>query len=56
MIANEAIGKLIRFYNGDVDTEDTVHALTDLLEGVAYHRANIEKIEQPELDFKEDAR
>lgn len=56
MIASEAMRKLLRFYNGEADSGDTVNALTDLLEGVAWHRMNIEKMDQPELSFQEDAK
>lgn len=48
-VSNEAIAKLIRFYKGEADSEETLSALTHLLEGVATHRANVEKSSQPEL-------
>lgn len=50
-ISTEAIGKLIRFYSGDADLEETETALTNTLKAMAQHRVNIHKAEQPELEL-----
>lgn len=50
-IIAEAIGKLIRFYNGDAGQADTEAGLTEVLQGVAWHRENVHKAEQPELEL-----
>lgn len=50
-VVTDAMGKLIRFYNGEVGIEETESGLTAVLKGVAWHRENISKSEQPELDL-----
>lgn len=50
-VVNDAIGTLIRFYNGDAEQAATEAGLTEILLGVAWHRENVHKAEQPELDL-----
>lgn len=44
-----AVGLLIRFYEGTASAEDTLAALTDALNGLAWHRVNVAKAQAPEL-------
>ncbi|NOY61760.1 MAG: hypothetical protein GXP10_01180 [Gammaproteobacteria bacterium] len=48
---NSAVGELIKFYNGSAESRITIAALTCAMEGMAWHRVNVEKHHQPELDF-----
>ena len=48
----EAVAKLIRFYHDDLgDAEDTREYLTNALQGLAWHRENVDKLDMPELDL-----
>lgn len=51
--AADAVALLARCYRGDAEADDTVAALTRLLEGAAWHRENITKAGAPELDLFE---
>ncbi len=48
---NDAISLLTRFYKGEADMQDTLSALTNTIESIAFHRENIQKDHAPELDF-----
>lgn len=45
------VGLLIRFYEGAAGSDATVSALVEAMAGLAWHRENIEKHSQPELDL-----
>ncbi|MEW6314745.1 MAG: hypothetical protein AB1513_12035 [Pseudomonadota bacterium] len=42
---------LMAFYQGQAGAEETIGALTSLMEDVAWHRGNVEKHLTPEFDF-----
>lgn len=46
-----AVGVLIKFYRGEVTTEQASGALTVAMEDLGWHRANVLKSQSPELDF-----
>lgn len=48
---NEAVGALLQFYSGKVDQAEVLARLTSGLEGLAFHRENVKKFDQPELQF-----
>lgn len=48
---NEAVGALLGFARGELDRDTTLGRLSAGLESLAWHRANIEKSDQPELEF-----
>lgn len=48
---NEAVGALLQFYSGKTDQADVLARLTAGLEGLAFHRENVKKFDQPELQF-----
>lgn len=50
---NDAVGALLQFYAGKVEQPDVIARLTAGLEGLAFHRENIKKYEQPELQFND---
>ena len=50
-ITNDAVGALIAFASGTCDAEQTIAAITTAMEGLAWHRANVEKHQQPELEL-----
>lgn len=49
---SEAFTLLVNFYEGKADQEETLFALTRTMEQIAWHRENVQKHEQPELDFE----
>lgn len=51
---NDALGLLLKFRHGDQNTDETIAAITTVLQDLAWHRGNVEKSAQPELDFEED--
>ena len=49
----ETTGALLRFYGGQADANETLGDVQQALEALAWHRGNVEKHAQPELDFEE---
>jgi hypothetical protein len=49
----ETTGALLRFYGGQADADETLGEVQLALEALAWHRGNVEKHAQPELDFEE---
>ena len=54
LAANKAVGALMEFYGGSRDAEETLGALTGLMEDLAWHRGEVEKHTQPELALFEE--
>ena len=52
-LLNTAVGQLLQFYGGKAEASDTLSAIQQAMEGLAWHRGNVEKHAQPELDFQE---
>lgn len=50
-LLNEAIGALLQFYAGKAEQADVQARVTAALEGLAFHRENVRKHSQPELEF-----
>lgn len=50
-VLNDAPGALLDLRGGRITRDDCVGALTSGIESLAWHRANVEKSEQPELEF-----
>lgn len=48
---NVAVGALLDFIDGKADREQCMGKLSTGLESLAWHRANVEKTEQPELEL-----
>lgn len=48
---SEVITLLLSFYQHERDVESAIGALTHLMEGLAWHRGNVERHRQPELEF-----
>lgn len=46
-----AMNLLTNFFAGKAEVEETMGALTELMQRVAWHRGNVEKARQPELDL-----
>lgn len=46
---SEAMGLLIRFYQGQSAAEDTITALNHVMGGIAWHSENVSKSQAPEL-------
>ena len=53
-LLNTAVGQLLQFYGGKSPAADTLAAIQQAMEGLAWHRRNVEKHSQPELDFQEE--
>ena len=54
-VISESVTKLIRFYRGEADQLETEDALTGVLNSVAWHRVNVHKTDQPELNLGEQS-
>lgn len=52
-LLNTAVGQLLQFYGGKAEAPDTLTAIQQAMEGLAWHRGNVEKHAQPEFDFQE---
>lgn len=50
-LLNAAVGSLIKFYGGKAEAKETLASIMGAMEGLALHRENIAKAEQPELDM-----
>lgn len=48
---NDAVGALLQFYAGKEEQAAVLARITAGLEGLAFHRENVKKYEQPELEF-----
>lgn len=48
---NSAVGALLSFAAGKTDEADTITAVTKAMEGLAWHRENVARVAQPELDL-----
>ena len=48
---NGAVGALLGYMSGDTDRDTTLGKLGAGLEGLAWHRENVRKSAQPELDL-----
>lgn len=53
-VLNESIGALLKFYSDKQDADATLAAIQSALEGLVYHKGNVEKYRQPELPFDEE--
>jgi type 1 glutamine amidotransferase len=51
---NTAVGKLIQFHGGKADAADVLAAILQGMEGLAWHKGNVEKHLQPEFLFNEE--
>jgi len=49
---SESIGLLLKFYDGKSEIDQTLAALTDVMEKLAWHQGNVERYHQPELEFE----
>lgn len=50
-VLHEAMGALMRFYAQEQEAEDTLAAVQRGLESLAWHRGNVQKHSQPELEL-----
>jgi hypothetical protein len=51
-VLNDAVGALLQFYAGKIEQGEVLARLTAALEGMAFHRENVKKFDQPELDLQ----
>lgn len=54
-ITHDAIGALIGFSEGRVDAEETMATLLHAMGALAWHRENVRKTSQPELELEGEA-
>lgn len=52
-VLHDTVGQLLQFYAGKTEAGDTLAAVGKAMEGLAWHRGNVEKHGQPELEFQE---
>ena len=48
----DAVGALLSFYSGKTPAEDVLARITAGMEGLAFHRENVRKFDQPELELQ----
>lgn len=48
---HNAVGNLMSFYAGDKEIEQTLAAITQGMESLAWHRGNVEQHNQPQLEL-----
>lgn len=53
-LLHNAAGKLLQFYAKRADAVTTLAAIQQGMEGLAWHKGNVEKHLQPEFEFSED--
>ncbi|GGX96665.1 hypothetical protein GCM10007160_25360 [Litchfieldella qijiaojingensis] len=47
----DAVGLLLRYYDGQIEAEDTLGALFTAMEQLAWHQGTVQRRQQPEFDF-----
>ncbi|MEG1971141.1 MAG: hypothetical protein RR101_13605 [Burkholderiaceae bacterium] len=52
-LLNTAVGELLAFYSGKADAAAALGAIQSAMEGLAWHRGNVERHAAPELNFEE---
>lgn len=53
-LLNTAVGQLLQFHSGKADAADALAAIQQGMEGLAWHKGNVEKHLQPEFEFTEE--
>lgn len=53
-LLNIAVGNLLRFYDGRAESAEALASIQQAMEGLAWHKVNVEKHNQPELEFSEE--
>ena len=53
-VLHTAAGQLLQFYNGKAEASAVLAAIQQGMEGLAWHKGNIEKHLQPEFEFTEE--
>lgn len=53
-LLHSAAGTLLKFYANKADVPSTLAAIQQGMEGLAWHKGNVEKHLQPEFEFTED--
>ncbi|MDF0606654.1 hypothetical protein HZU77_013470 [Neisseriaceae bacterium TC5R-5] len=48
---NQSVGLLLAFSTGKAEAADTLASIQQAMEGLAWHRSNVEKNRQPELEL-----
>ena len=53
-VLNDAAGQLLQFYAGKAEAGSVLAAIQSGMEGLAWHKGNVEKHQQPEFQFSEE--
>lgn len=53
-LLNTAVGQLLQFHSGKAEAADALAAIQQGMEGLAWHKGNVEKHLQPEFEFNEE--
>ncbi|HAF44685.1 MAG TPA: hypothetical protein DCK83_07035 [Gallionellaceae bacterium] len=53
-LLNTAVGQLLQFHSGKAQADDALAAIQQGMEGLAWHKGNVEKHLQPEFQFTEE--
>ena len=52
-VLHTAAGQLLQFYSGKAEADAVLAAIQQGMEGLAWHKGNVEKHLQPEFEFNE---
>jgi hypothetical protein len=52
-LLNTAAGQLLQFYSGKAEPEAVLAGIQQAMEGLAWHKGNVQKHQQPEFQFSE---
>ena len=50
-LLNTAVGNLLKFYDQRTDADAALAGIQQAMEGLAWHKGNVEKHDQPEFEF-----
>lgn len=53
-LLHTAVGNLLKFYDQRADADTALAAIQQAMEGLAWHKGNVEKHDQPEFEFVEE--
>ncbi len=53
-LLHTAVGNLLKFYDQRTDADTALAGIQQAMEGLAWHKGNVEKHNQPEFEFTEE--
>lgn len=53
-LLNQAVGQILQFYSKKVEADEVLAAIQQGMEALAWHKANVERHQQPEFEFEKE--